>query len=74
MWEYFSKSKRCTFLPSVLRLKGNVCADPHPQSPTLFHSDAFDFEYGTVVLRMSEGLDVSHIVEAEGKSENLGST
>ncbi|XP_069561800.1 solute carrier family 12 member 1 isoform X1 [Brachyistius frenatus] len=27
--------------------------------------DAFDFEYGTVLLRMSEGLDVSHIVEAE---------
>ncbi|XP_040913487.1 solute carrier family 12 member 1 [Toxotes jaculatrix] len=27
--------------------------------------DAFDFEYGTVMLRMSQGLDVSHIVEAE---------
>ncbi|XP_055010456.1 solute carrier family 12 member 1 isoform X2 [Boleophthalmus pectinirostris] len=27
--------------------------------------DAFDFEYGTVVLRMDEGLDVAHIVEAE---------
>ncbi|XP_012732601.2 solute carrier family 12 member 1 [Fundulus heteroclitus] len=27
--------------------------------------DAFDFEYGTVVLRMSQGLDVSHLVEAE---------
>ncbi|KAM6943039.1 solute carrier family 12 member 1 [Xenentodon cancila] len=27
--------------------------------------DAFDFEYGTVVLRMNQGLDVSHIVEAE---------
>ncbi|XP_075904810.1 solute carrier family 12 member 1 [Nelusetta ayraudi] len=27
--------------------------------------DAFDFEYGTVLLRISEGLDVSHIVEAE---------
>ncbi|KAF3832874.1 hypothetical protein F7725_026539 [Dissostichus mawsoni] len=27
--------------------------------------DAFDFEYGTVLLRMNEGLDVSHIVEAE---------
>ncbi|XP_041838113.1 solute carrier family 12 member 1 [Melanotaenia boesemani] len=27
--------------------------------------DAFDFEYGTVMLRMNEGLDVSHIVEAE---------
>lgn len=31
-----------------------------------FDSDAFDFEYGTVLLRMNEGLDVSHIVEAEG--------
>lgn len=27
--------------------------------------DAFDFDYGTVVMRMNEGLDVSHIVEAE---------
>ncbi|KAM4744114.1 solute carrier family 12 member 1 [Anableps anableps] len=27
--------------------------------------DAFDFEYGTVVLRMNQGLDVSHLVEAE---------
>ncbi|KAG7233647.1 hypothetical protein INR49_006761 [Caranx melampygus] len=26
--------------------------------------DAFDFEYGTVILRMEQGLDVSHIVEA----------
>uniref|UniRef100_A0A8D0B0Q7 Solute carrier family 12 member 1 n=1 Tax=Sander lucioperca TaxID=283035 RepID=A0A8D0B0Q7_SANLU len=29
--------------------------------------DAFDFEYGTVMLRMDQGLDVSHIVEAEGQ-------
>ncbi|XP_061924183.1 solute carrier family 12 member 1 [Entelurus aequoreus] len=27
--------------------------------------DAFDFEYGTLILRMNQGLDVSHIVEAE---------
>ncbi|KAM7424455.1 hypothetical protein PAMA_000683 [Pampus argenteus] len=27
--------------------------------------DAFDFEYGTMILRMNQGLDVSHIVEAE---------
>ncbi|KAM8893684.1 solute carrier family 12 member 1 isoform 2-T2 [Spinachia spinachia] len=27
--------------------------------------DAFDFEYGTLILRMKQGLDVSHIVEAE---------
>lgn len=27
--------------------------------------DAFDFEYGTMVLRINEGLDVTHIVEAE---------
>uniref|UniRef100_A0AAQ4QJL8 Solute carrier family 12 member 1 n=1 Tax=Gasterosteus aculeatus aculeatus TaxID=481459 RepID=A0AAQ4QJL8_GASAC len=30
-----------------------------------FHSDALDFEYGTVILRTNHGLDVSHIVEAE---------
>lgn len=33
----------------------------------LFDSDAFDFEYGTVILRMNEGLDMAHIVEAEGQ-------
>ncbi|KAM3877435.1 LOW QUALITY PROTEIN: solute carrier family 12 member 1 [Diretmus argenteus] len=27
--------------------------------------DAFDFEYGMVMLRVSEGLDMSHILEAE---------
>uniref|UniRef100_A0A671XU19 Solute carrier family 12 member 1 n=1 Tax=Sparus aurata TaxID=8175 RepID=A0A671XU19_SPAAU len=27
--------------------------------------DAFDFEYGTLILRMDQGLDVSHLVEAE---------
>uniref|UniRef100_A0A665T1Z0 Solute carrier family 12 member 1 n=1 Tax=Echeneis naucrates TaxID=173247 RepID=A0A665T1Z0_ECHNA len=27
--------------------------------------DAFDYEYGTVILRMNQGLDVSHFVEAE---------
>uniref|UniRef100_A0A4W6CCR7 Solute carrier family 12 member 1 n=1 Tax=Lates calcarifer TaxID=8187 RepID=A0A4W6CCR7_LATCA len=27
--------------------------------------DAFDFEYGTVILRMNQGLDVSHIVESK---------
>ncbi|XP_070687017.1 solute carrier family 12 member 1 [Pempheris klunzingeri] len=27
--------------------------------------DAFDLEYGTVILRMNEGLDVLHIIEAE---------
>uniref|UniRef100_A0A8D0AMJ7 Solute carrier family 12 member 1 n=1 Tax=Sander lucioperca TaxID=283035 RepID=A0A8D0AMJ7_SANLU len=33
--------------------------------------DAFDFEYGTVMLRMDQGLDVSHIVEAEGQYNNV---
>uniref|UniRef100_A0A8K9UZA0 Solute carrier family 12 member 1 n=1 Tax=Oncorhynchus mykiss TaxID=8022 RepID=A0A8K9UZA0_ONCMY len=27
--------------------------------------DAFDFEYGTVVLRMNQGLDISHIIKAQ---------
>uniref|UniRef100_A0AAX7UXF4 Solute carrier family 12 member 3 n=1 Tax=Astatotilapia calliptera TaxID=8154 RepID=A0AAX7UXF4_ASTCA len=31
--------------------------------------DAFDFEYGTAMLRVNQGLDVSHIVEAEGLLE-----
>uniref|UniRef100_A0A8C7ZTB0 Solute carrier family 12 member 1 n=1 Tax=Oryzias sinensis TaxID=183150 RepID=A0A8C7ZTB0_9TELE len=29
--------------------------------------DAFDFEYGTVMLRMDEGLDVSHIIKFASK-------
>uniref|UniRef100_A0AAY4E727 Solute carrier family 12 member 1 n=1 Tax=Denticeps clupeoides TaxID=299321 RepID=A0AAY4E727_9TELE len=29
--------------------------------------DAFDFEYGTVVLRISQGLDISHVIKANGK-------
>lgn len=36
---------------------------------SLFDSDAFDFEYGTVMLRMNNGLDVTHIVEAEGQCD-----
>uniref|UniRef100_A0AAQ4RLL2 Solute carrier family 12 member 1 n=1 Tax=Gasterosteus aculeatus aculeatus TaxID=481459 RepID=A0AAQ4RLL2_GASAC len=32
--------------------------------------DALDFEYGTVILRTNHGLDVSHIVEAEGQFRN----
>lgn len=37
----------------------------------LSDSDAFDFEYGTLILRINVGLDVSHLVEAEGQYENL---
>ncbi|XP_060924379.1 solute carrier family 12 member 1 [Limanda limanda] len=29
--------------------------------------DAFDFDYGTVMLRMNQGLDVSHILEAKAE-------
>ncbi|XP_054474326.1 solute carrier family 12 member 1 [Anoplopoma fimbria] len=32
--------------------------------------DAFDFDYGTVIVRMGEGLDVSHFVEAEEEMLN----
>ena len=28
---------------------------------SILFSDAFDFQYGAVVLRLKEGLDVSHI-------------
>ncbi|XP_042172002.1 solute carrier family 12 member 1 [Oncorhynchus tshawytscha] len=31
--------------------------------------DAFDFEYGTVVLRMNQGLDISHIIKAQEEME-----
>ncbi|KAJ8343574.1 hypothetical protein SKAU_G00309030 [Synaphobranchus kaupii] len=33
--------------------------------------DAFDFEYGAVILRIAEGLDVSHFVHAEEELERL---
>lgn len=42
-----------------------------PESLFPFDSDAFDFEYGTLILRMDQGLDVSHLVEAEGQYENF---
>uniref|UniRef100_A0A3Q3XMF4 Uncharacterized protein n=1 Tax=Mola mola TaxID=94237 RepID=A0A3Q3XMF4_MOLML len=31
--------------------------------------DAFDFEYGTLILRINVGLDVSHLVEAEEQQQ-----
>uniref|UniRef100_A0A4W5L8L8 Solute carrier family 12 member 1 n=1 Tax=Hucho hucho TaxID=62062 RepID=A0A4W5L8L8_9TELE len=31
--------------------------------------DAFEFEYGTVVLRMNQGLDISHIIKAQEEME-----
>nr|CAD92101.1 putative Na/K/2Cl cotransporter [Anguilla anguilla] len=33
--------------------------------------DAFDFEYGAVILRIAEGLDVSHFVHAQEELERL---
>uniref|UniRef100_A0A4W4G886 Solute carrier family 12 member 1 n=1 Tax=Electrophorus electricus TaxID=8005 RepID=A0A4W4G886_ELEEL len=33
--------------------------------------DAFDFEYGIVMLRISQGLDISHILEAEEEMERM---
>lgn len=33
----------------------------------LSDSDAFDYEYGILILRMNHGLDMSHIVEEEGQ-------
>ncbi|KAG7473878.1 hypothetical protein MATL_G00100390 [Megalops atlanticus] len=35
--------------------------------------DAFDFEYGAVMLRIDEGLDVSHIVQAQEDMERMAS-
>lgn len=68
MWEYCSKFEAYTHTVWTKHTHTYVC------SPVLFffpvlvlNSDAFDFEYGTVILRVSEGLDVSHIVEAEGQ-------
>ncbi|XP_047678075.1 solute carrier family 12 member 1 [Tachysurus fulvidraco] len=33
--------------------------------------DAFDFEYGMVLLRVSQGLDISHILTAEEEMERM---
>ncbi|XP_036420442.1 solute carrier family 12 member 1 [Colossoma macropomum] len=33
--------------------------------------DAFDFEYGTVMLRLNQGLDISHILAAEEEMERM---
>ncbi|MCI4378907.1 hypothetical protein PGIGA_G00221670 [Pangasianodon gigas] len=33
--------------------------------------DAFDFEYGTVILRVNQGLDISHILAAEEEMERM---
>lgn len=32
----------------------------------VFHSDSFDLQYGICVLRMKEGLDLSHQMQAHG--------
>lgn len=43
--------------------------------PVLFISalsDAFDFQFGAVVLRLKEGLDVSHI-QGQGNEESVPS-
>uniref|UniRef100_A0A3P8XCV2 Solute carrier family 12 member 1 n=1 Tax=Esox lucius TaxID=8010 RepID=A0A3P8XCV2_ESOLU len=39
------------------------------QSYTGVLHDAFDFEYGTVLLRMTQGLDVAHIIKAQEEFE-----
>ncbi|CAM4584666.1 unnamed protein product [Leuciscus chuanchicus] len=33
--------------------------------------DAFDFEHGTVILRINQGMDISHILKAEEEMERL---
>lgn len=35
--------------------------------PTPHYSDAFDIQYGVVVIRLKEGLDISHL-QGQGKS------
>uniref|UniRef100_A0A671P5D6 SLC12A transporter C-terminal domain-containing protein n=1 Tax=Sinocyclocheilus anshuiensis TaxID=1608454 RepID=A0A671P5D6_9TELE len=35
--------------------------------------DAFDFEHGTVILRISQGMDISHILKAEGTTATTNS-
>ncbi|XP_070785986.1 solute carrier family 12 member 1 isoform X2 [Enoplosus armatus] len=55
--------------PNILMMgfKGNwrTAGTEAVQSYVGILHDAFDFEYGTAVLRMNQGLDVSHMVEAE---------
>lgn len=38
-----------------------------PKRDLFFHSDAFDFEFGVVIVRISQGLDISAVLQAQGK-------
>uniref|UniRef100_A0A673GMI3 Solute carrier family 12 member 1 n=1 Tax=Sinocyclocheilus rhinocerous TaxID=307959 RepID=A0A673GMI3_9TELE len=38
---------------------------------TNYNLDAFDFEHGTVILRISQGMDISHILKAEEEMERM---
>uniref|UniRef100_A0A4W3GG90 Solute carrier family 12 member 1-like n=1 Tax=Callorhinchus milii TaxID=7868 RepID=A0A4W3GG90_CALMI len=35
--------------------------------------DAFDFEYGLLIFRISQGFDISHILQMQGKIDNCSS-
>lgn len=58
------RMKPNTLLMGFKRNWRNSTADSVQSYVGVLH-DAFDLEYGTMVLRMNQGFDVSHIVEAE---------
>uniref|UniRef100_A0A8K9Y2L9 Solute carrier family 12 member 1 n=1 Tax=Oncorhynchus mykiss TaxID=8022 RepID=A0A8K9Y2L9_ONCMY len=73
MW--LNKKKRKAFYAAVISLCVITCCHSLTADTAGVQSyvgvlhDAFDFEYGTVVLRMNQGLDVSHIIKAQEEME-----
>ncbi len=68
-WEFCSESSIC--LNHLLSFSLT-----HKHTHTRFcspRSDAFDFEHGTVILRISQGMDISHILKAEGTTPETNS-
>lgn len=65
MLEFYSESFKLslwiTFLSVCLALTRGFC------SP---RSDALDFEHGTVIMRINQGMDISHILKAEGTTNS----
>uniref|UniRef100_A0A8K9VE04 Solute carrier family 12 member 1 n=1 Tax=Oncorhynchus mykiss TaxID=8022 RepID=A0A8K9VE04_ONCMY len=73
MW--LNKKKRKAFYAAVISLCVITCCHSLTADTAGVQSyvgvlhDAFDFEYGTVVLRMNQGLDISHIIKAQEEME-----
>lgn len=61
---WISSSLKCPRYWTLVHLSTAV----ETQFYSFLLSDAFDFQFGSVILRLKEGLDVSHI-QGQGKEE-----